>query len=143
MNKKIDAITRILEFSHPVERVWQAITDPTEVANWFGSDASYELQEGAIGYFEWENECVGKISMKIENIQPYSYFAWRWMQEPGQPYDDDTSTLVEWHLEPTQTGTRLTMTESGFAALKQQQLNVKGWQLELHDLYQYVTQIEN
>ncbi|MDC8831479.1 SRPBCC domain-containing protein [Alteromonas gilva] len=138
MKKTIDAITRTLEFPLPVERVWHAVTEPAEVVKWFGSHATYELKEGAAGFFEWENECAGKIAMKIETIRPFSYFAWRWMQEPEQAFNHATSTLVEWQLTKTTTGTRLTMTESGFAALKQQQLNTQGWQIELSDLQQYL-----
>lgn len=138
MTTNIDAITRVLEFDQAIERVWQAITDPKEVSLWFGSAAVFELAEGAVGYFEWEQECEGRFAMRIDTIQAPSYFAWRWMQQQDQAFDEATSTLVEWHLKTTSKGTQLTMIESGFAELKQQQLNNQGWDQELNDLIKYL-----
>ena len=135
MTEKIDSIHRELVFSSPIKRVWSAITQPQEVKQWFGSDAHYELIEGSVGYFEWQEECEGKYALRIESIQPVSYFAWRWMNDADVPFSEQGSTLVEWHLKEIETGgTRLILVESGFLSNRFRDMNIEGWLYELHDL---------
>ncbi len=58
--------------------------------------------------------------------------------------DDQRRTYVEFTLEPIDSGTRLTVVESGFAQLtgdtyaKAYGGNVEGWQLELGELVEYL-----
>ena len=112
MSNNIDSIVREVTFNAPIEQVWKAITCPEEMQLWFGSAASFELQQGEQGYFEWEEECEGRFA---------------------------TSTLVEWALTSTDSGgTQLTLTESGFLQVSHKQANVKGWTQELADLQSYL-----
>lgn len=139
MNNDLDSIARELAFAASVERVWKAISDPQEIRQWFGSDAHFELIEGAIGYFEWQQECEGKFAMQIETIDAPNYLAWRWMQIQDAAFDKSKSTLVEWTLKETADGgSLLIMVESGFAEAKQRQDNIQGWQQELADLERYL-----
>ena len=136
----IDTITRELIFNKPIEVVWRAISSAEEVAQWFGSSASFELREGALGYFEWEEECEGQFAMRIESVKSPTYFAWRWMHNQDEPFDEARSTLVEWQLEALEGDkTQLIMTESGFAELKHRSQNIDGWEQELADLEAYLT----
>lgn len=137
MNSKIDAITRELTIGKSIETVWRALTDPAEMSLWFGSAASFELVEGELGYFEWEDE--GRFAVRIELVKEPYHFAWRWMHDQDVRFDEDASTLVEWHLTSVNDGkTKLVLTESGFAELKHRTQNVDGWAQELDDLEQYV-----
>jgi uncharacterized protein YndB with AHSA1/START domain len=62
----------------------------------------------------------------------------------GAPKDDPRRTYVEFALEPTPTGTRLTVNESGFAQLPDEWLeqtfkgNTQGWAAELGELVSYL-----
>jgi uncharacterized protein YndB with AHSA1/START domain len=139
MRNTIDNIKRELTFDKPIEVVWRAITDPKEVTLWFGSAANFEMTEGSLGYFEWEEECEGRFAMRVESIDAPHYFAWRWMYNQGVPFDAQTSTLVEWQLTSLQDGkTRLLLTESGFVEIKHRLQNVDGWIEELEDLQSYL-----
>ena len=143
MNDSIDPIVRELNFTTPIEQVWQAITDPQAVAQWFGSSAEFELIEGSLGYFAWQQECEGKFAMRIETISPPRYFVWRWMAKQDVPFDPSSSTLVQWQLSSTEAkGTKLVLTESGFIQAKQRKMNEQGWTEELDDLTRYL-QIDN
>lgn len=42
-----DTIERTTDLPHPVERVWRALTDPTEFGRWFSEQAEWELRPGA------------------------------------------------------------------------------------------------
>lgn len=138
MNEVVDTICRTIEFKQPIEKVWSAITSVESVRQWFGSDAHYELKEGSLGYFEWSDECEGKFAMQIVTIRRPTYFAWRWMQKEDAPFDIKGSTLVEWTLEETASGTEMTLQESGFAEARQIELNNQGWDQELADLVDYI-----
>ena len=140
MSNEVDIITRELTFNKPIEVVWRAISEPSEVALWFGSSASFELIEGSLGYFEWEEECEGRFAIRVESIKQPSYLAWRWMHNQDVRFDEETSTLVEWALTSMEGGkTKLIMTESGFAELKHRSQNIEGWDQELGDLERYLT----
>lgn len=77
--------------------------------------------------------------MRIETIAPPSYFAWRWMAKKRYAFCPSVATLVKWRLTATESnGTRLVMTESGFAEAKQRQMNEQGWTAELGDLRHYL-----
>ncbi|XOV78315.1 MAG: SRPBCC domain-containing protein [Aestuariibacter sp.] len=135
----IDFIRKEMTLNHPIEKVWETITEPTSVAKWFGSNACYELQEGAQGYFEWQEHCAGRYAMQIVKIQPVSCFAWRWMYEKDVPFEQSQSTLVEWTLKPTVSGkTHLLLIESGFSDEHRRKMNVQGWNQELNDLRLYL-----
>ncbi|MBT1063066.1 SRPBCC domain-containing protein [Bowmanella sp. Y26] len=136
---KIDSINRALKFNVPIERVWAAISDPTQVSCWFGSKAEYQLETGSVGWFEWPPEiCAGRYAMRIEQVDAPHYLAWRWMAEPDLPFNEATSTLVEWWLEEAEQRTQLKLKESGFLSHKQQQMNVQGWQQELDELESFL-----
>ncbi|GLR71517.1 SRPBCC domain-containing protein [Agaribacter marinus] len=134
----VDVIERVLDINKPIGLVWQAITSPEEICQWFGSACSVVLEEGAEGYFEWQEECEGQFAMKIIRIEKPTYFAWRWMLKQNMPFNLATSTLVEWRLTETDTGTRLKLRESGFASAKHLDMNKQGWEQELTDLQEYL-----
>ncbi|MGH8992013.1 MAG: SRPBCC domain-containing protein, partial [Acidimicrobiia bacterium] len=62
----------------------------------------------------------------------------------GLPEDDPRRTYVEFTLEPVDTGTRLTVVESGFAQLAEDAYrkaydgNTEGWASELGELVDYL-----
>lgn len=138
MTQTIDAITKEVLFHQPIDTLWQAITRPEELSRWFGSAAHFELKEGASGYFEWQEDCEGRFAIQIQAIRAPHYFSWRWMHDPDVPFEQQSSTLVEWDLTQISDGeTRLELTESGFSDVKHRSQNVEGWDQELGDLIQY------
>ncbi len=47
-------ITRSVEVSAPIERVWRAVSDADEIAQWFaGVSAARQLEPGGHGIFVW------------------------------------------------------------------------------------------
>ena len=131
-----DTIERELVLPHPIERVWRAITDTTELAAWFGDTATFELRPGAEGMFTWGDD---HSPMVVEAVEEPHRFAYWWTSGASQSVTPEYRTLVDFRLEPTADGgTRLRLDESGFAALangpKQHADNVDGWDIELGEL---------
>lgn len=139
MSNVINFIKRELVINQPIEKVWQAITDPNELSTWFGSAAQFELTENAEGFFEWQEECEGRFAMKIASIQKPGYFAWHWMYEADIPFCMEQATLVEWTLRAAVNGkTHLILIESGFKEETHRKMNIQGWLQELGDLERYL-----
>ena len=141
----VDEIKRVVDFPHRPERVWQAVTDPAQVAKWFGDRVHYELTAGAHMTMEWDE--FGDVSGRIEIVAPIHHFAFRWRATgipETEPMTPQNSTVVNYYLEPIAAGTRLTVIETGFAtlppALRAAALreNNNGWDAELFDLQTYL-----
>ena len=131
------AIDRKLELDQSIEDVWRALTDPTQVAGWFGDTASFAPELGGEGWFGWESH--GRFSMRIERFDPPTHLSWRWAREANKPLTDTHSTLVEWTLLPREDGgTTLLLKESGFATESSRQDNESGWNEELRHLVEFL-----
>lgn len=113
-----DRIDREISIAAPVDRVWAVITEPEHVGAWFGQGAptSVDLRPG--GIMVLDHGQYGRFLTRIEKVDPPHYLAYRWASAyPDEEATDTNSTLVEFTLTPDGEGTRLTLSESGFAAL--------------------------
>ncbi|MCB9455344.1 MAG: SRPBCC domain-containing protein [Anaerolineaceae bacterium] len=139
-----DTIERAVVFPVSRDRVWTAITDPSQLEKWFGTKAEFKrLVVGEPMLFGWGPDEIYRG--RIEVVEPMHHFAYRWnsgKSDMETPFDDMPTTLVTFRLEdlPEGAGTRLTLVESGFASLpdnlrdKQWQENRSGWDAEIADL---------
>ena len=136
-------ITRTLDLAHPQEKVWRALATLEGITGWFGSHADGEIAPGQDLHMRWEQYDNAKATLAIKVVDPMSVFAFCWGIS-GAPEGDPRQTYVEFVLEPTASGTRLTVTESGFAQLPDEWLeqsyegNVEGWRSELDELVAYL-----
>lgn len=147
-----DEIKRVLEFPLPVERVWQAVATPEGLANWFSDRAEAQAEAepgGEVYHLTWEGQ--GTFRAEIKTRQPPRRFAFRWGAhgyQAGTPYTPENSTLVTFTLEGTPSGTRLTVSETGFAGLAPEHRqasfedNTDGWTHELGELQAYLATLE-
>ena len=137
-----NTITRTLDLPHPQEKVWGALSTLEGLTGWFGSKAEGEVAPGHDVLMRWE-QFDGEQTLAIKVVDPMSLFAYCWGIN-GAPEGDPRQTYVEFALEPTSSGTRLTVTESGFAQLPDEWLessyqgNVAGWRAELDELVAYL-----
>ncbi len=143
-----DRIERQIEISAPRERVWKAITTPADFAQWFGvrfiegdfaPGARVKLASTHPGYEHIE------FYVHVEDMRAPQHFSWRWIPGAEQPQNEPT-TLVEFFLEETKTGTLVKIVESGFDRLslayraKAIKDNTGGWEYQANSLAKYVTQ---
>jgi uncharacterized protein YndB with AHSA1/START domain len=127
-------ITRFVDLPSPVERVWRAVSDADEIARWFPNrSATLDLEPGGTGLFIWDGH--GPFTIVVEALDEPHYLAWSWGHEPGAT----ATTLVEWRLAATETGTRLTVTESGIRTPDHFTENSEGWDEELAQLVELLT----
>lgn len=126
-------IERTLEFEASIERVWRAITDPTELSQWFGDETQLELVPGSDGAMVWDQH--GSFAVRVEAVDPPNRFVWSWVHEAGVSFDEAPSTRVEWTLSARENGgTTLFLRESGFRTDLHHRQNTEGWTEELAEL---------
>lgn len=131
----------------PIDRVWAVLTEPAQIASWFGDSAELELKPGGRAVFGWTE--YGKVHAVVEQVDPPRLFSYRWSAEMGEPPSPGKSTLVEFTLTPERDGTMLRVVESGFEQLavpaddrrRKHQENTEGWTQEIGELKTYAEKL--
>ena len=104
-----DSIAFEFDLYHPPEKVWRALTDPVLLAEWLLPVIGLELEPGAAFQFKtqaypgWD----GTVNCRFLEIEPQRKLSYTW----AVPFLD---TVVTFTLTPTDSGTRLSIVQSGF-----------------------------
>jgi uncharacterized protein YndB with AHSA1/START domain len=136
-----DRIERTVEIGHPPAKVWAALTTAEGLGTWFGHQATIDLRPGGSAQMTWNSG--DQAEMRIERVEEPTTFGFTW-HIYGLPADDPRRTYVEFTLEPVGSGTRLTVVESGFGQLpddeykKAFEANTQGWTSEIDELVEYL-----
>ncbi|RZU76179.1 uncharacterized protein YndB with AHSA1/START domain [Micromonospora kangleipakensis] len=135
-----DRIERSVLIEAPLDRVWDLVTEP---GWWVPSQtpAPIDRTPGAIAIRE--SEQWGRFPVQLVSFDPKTYAAFRWAStSPGEDLTGDNTTLVEFHLASEAEAIRVTVVETGFAALpipeearrKSFDGNTQGWGEQLDSL---------
>jgi uncharacterized protein YndB with AHSA1/START domain len=136
-----DRIERTVVLAHPPGAVWAALTTAGGLAGWLGEEAAIELRPGGAAWLRFAGGPA--VRMRVERAEEPVVFGFTWPVS-GLPEGDPRRTYVEFTLEPSGAGTRLTVAESGFAQLpggahqKAYDGNTAGWAKELGELAGYL-----
>jgi len=112
-------ILATVTISAPPERVFRAITEPGEIVRWWGSDELYrttshvaDVRPGGAWRSEGKGSDGTPFSVEGEFIlvDPPYRLSMTW--KPA--WDGGSATTVSYLLEPTESGTRLTLRHEGF-----------------------------
>lgn len=144
-----DRIEQVVELDAPVPRVWRALTDFEEFGQWFKVKLDGPFRPGAVS--------TGKMTYPgfegwpwlatVERMEPERLFSFRWHdfdKKSGTPIAEQPTTLVEFRLQSIPRGTRLTITESGIAALPEPRRievlrnNTEGWHIQARNIAAHV-----
>ena|SRR6266545_5374095 len=136
-----DRIERTVRVDRPVARVWAAITTAEGLGTWFGDHAEIDLRVGGTAKLTWTSGDAAQL--RIEQLEPQTIFGYTWGIY-GLPDRDPRRTYVEFTLTPHDTGTTVTVVETGFAQLEPDDHNkafdgnTSGWATELDELVAYL-----
>jgi len=101
-------ITRELTIPSPPEEVWEALTDPERLAEWFANEVELDPRPGGRGVFRWDD---GEArTALVEEADPPHRFGFRWTDEEGEGGE------VAFELEETEGGTKVTVRETSACA---------------------------
>ena len=97
------------EFDHPPEKVWRALTDPVLLETWLLPAVDHKLLNGAAFKFMAQPQpgWDGIVHCEYLEIEPFEKLSCTWVV-------GDIDTVVTFRLTPTETGTRMTLVQSGF-----------------------------
>jgi uncharacterized protein YndB with AHSA1/START domain len=148
-----DRIEKQIQLKAPVSRVWRALTDYREFGEWFrvkldGPFVQGQVSRGNMTYPGYEHV---KWHAVVQKMEPERLFSFTWPHpkslqcaEYSGDYSNDPTTLVEFRLEKTKTGTLLRITESGFDQLPSDlrleafRRNDGGWTEQMKNIEVYV-----
>ncbi len=131
------------------EVVFEVVSSPDHVQQWWPDEARYEPTPGATGEIVFgAKEADGRavVQFTVVEARPPRTFSFRWTHPFGESPAAGNSLLVTFDLTPSGAGTLLKMTETGFremgwevAVLEQQyQEHNTGWDFYLPRLVSYV-----
>jgi uncharacterized protein YndB with AHSA1/START domain len=118
------SIEREIRIEASPEVVFEVITSPDHIREWWnGCDTDLGPSVGTVAEIAWGR---GTPEPHIDEVtvvasEPPRLFAFRWVYEGAAAPTPDNSLLVTFELTPSDGGTLLRMTETGFRE--------KGWEV--------------
>jgi len=132
-----DAVLVELHIAAPPERVFEAITDPRQMLQWWGQNGMYrctqfhtDVRAGGSWRSAGLNDNGQPFHVEGEylEVDPPRLLVHTWVAS----WTGDLKTTVHWELEPSSNGTLVRLRHSGFAARPGAvREHAQGWQVVL------------
>jgi len=106
------------------EVVFEVITSPDHLKEWWPDEAIIEATPGAVGELVFGDRSAPDShipQITVVDAEPPWLFSFRWVYPEGESATSTNSLLVTFELTATEGGTLVRMTESGFRE--------KGWEI--------------
>ena len=121
-----EAIEFEFELRHPPHKVWRALTDPVLLQQWLLPTIGFSLETGADFTLQappqpgWD----GVVHCRVLEVQTLERLRYAWVV-------GELDTIVTFTLVPTETGTRLTLVQTGFRPEQKQNFGGAryGWRM--------------
>lgn len=109
-------IEREIQIDAPIDVVWQVVTQPEHINEWFTDTAELDLRPGGDGRFGWDGR--GTSVLQVVDVDVPHRFSYRWCHEEGTDPATANSLLVTFTLTASDGGTRLHVVESGYTTVE-------------------------
>lgn len=116
---ELSRIDRTIEVKAPPDRVWRALTDAKELSAWFqvkiDGDVAPDTDVWMTSVHPDHNG--QRFRVRFTEMTPPHRFVWQWHPgevDPGVDYSREPRTTVTFTLEASGSGTRLSVSETGF-----------------------------
>ncbi|NIL58747.1 SRPBCC family protein [Salinispora arenicola] len=130
------------------EIVFEVVSSPEHLRQWWPDDARYDPRPGSAGEIVFGDRDAGGtvVPFTVVNARPPRTFSFRWTHPADEAAVEGNSLLVTFDLTPSGGGTLLRVTEAGFRELgweaavleRQYQKHVAGWDFHLSRLVPYI-----
>ncbi|MBC7274525.1 MAG: SRPBCC family protein [Streptomyces sp.] len=148
MRTEYGSIEREIHVEATPEVVYEVISTPEHLREWWPDEAVLEPVPGATGHIVFGDKTSPEgveVPVTVVEADPPRRFAFRWVYDEGETATPANSLLVTFDLLPSGTGTLLRFTETGFrekgweAAVLEEQYrdHVTGWDHFLPRLVAY------
>jgi uncharacterized protein YndB with AHSA1/START domain len=116
---ELTRIDRTIEIKAPPERVWRALTNPKELSTWFKVTIEGDIAPGNEVWMTSLSKGHAGVRFRVQFVEMTAptRFVWQWHPgavDPTVDYSREKRTTVTFTLEPTKSGTRLSLAETGF-----------------------------
>lgn len=146
------SIEREIHVEAAPEVVYEVISTPEHLREWWPDDADLEPVPGATGVISFGDRSAPEAKVEAVTVveaDPPRRFSFRWVYDAGVSATSANSLLVTFDLVPSGAGTLLRFSETGFrekgweAAVLEQQYreHVTGWDYFLPRLVSYVDRL--
>jgi len=146
------SIEREIHVEAAPEVVYEVISTPEHLREWWPDDADLEPVPGATGVISFGDRSAPEAKVEAVTVveaDPPRRFSFRWVYDAGASATSANSLLVTFDLVPAGAGTLLRFSETGFrekgweAAVLEQQYreHVTGWDYFLPRLVSYVARL--
>lgn len=133
------------------EIVFEVVSNPQHVQQWWPDEAHYEAVVGSEGEIVFGDPASGgkAVALTLVDVQPPKTFSFRWTHPADEVAGPGNSLLVTFDLVPQGDGTLLRFSETGFremgweAAVLEEQYNdhAHGWDHFLPRIAPYVATV--
>jgi uncharacterized protein YndB with AHSA1/START domain len=121
-----ESIAFEFDLKHSPKKVWRALTDPTLLTEWLLPVVGFKLEPGAAFSFHappqpgWD----GHVSCQLVAIEEQHKLSYTWRVA-------DMDTVVTFTVTATESGTRLSLVQSGFKSHQKQNFGGAryGWKM--------------
>ena len=133
------------------EVVFEVVSSPAHVRQWWPDEARYETVIGSAGEILFTDTDGGKVeALTVVDLQPPTRFSFRWTHPAGEEAVGGNSLLVTFELVAQGKGTLVRFRETGFrergweAAVLEAtyQDHVQGWDYFLPRLVSYAATMD-
>jgi uncharacterized protein YndB with AHSA1/START domain len=113
---ELRSITREIYVEASPEVVFEVVSMPEHLREWWPDDARYDPTPGSVGEIVFGDRDAGGtvVPFTVVDARPPRSFSFRWTHPADEPAGKGNSLLVTFELTPSGRGTLLTMTETGF-----------------------------
>ena len=144
-------IEREILVDAPPEVVFDVVSNPAHVSEWWPDEAEFSPVPGAPGRigFSQDHDVMAWEQFTVVESVPPRLFSFRWTHPEGSAAAPGNSYLVTFELEPAGNGTLLRLTETGFRergwdeakVAAEHASHVSGWDFFLPRLPPYASKI--
>jgi uncharacterized protein YndB with AHSA1/START domain len=143
-------IQRTIRIEASPRTVFEVISDPAHVRQWWPDEANYDVCAGSAGQIVFTKDGERHVvQIEVVDAIPYRLFSFRWTHEPGERARAGNSFLVTFELDQDGDATVLRMSESGFDEREWDAARVEatyldhstGWDYHLARLAPYVANV--
>lgn len=112
-----DSVALELDLPHSPDKVWRALTDPALLSEWLLPVFGLELEPGAEFTLRTQPQpgWDGVVNCRFLEIEAGRKLSWRWVV-------GDIDTVVTFTLNPTASGSHLSLVQSGFTPAQKKNL---------------------
>ena len=116
---EMSRVDRTIEIKAPPDRVWRALTSVEELSSWFQVRIEGDIApDTEVWMTSVHPEHAGqRFRVWVREMNPPRRFVWEWHPgevDPNVDYSREPRTTVTFTLEPSERGTRLSVSETGF-----------------------------